>query len=870
MYFDKKFRKAEGRKENTVTSGNVRLQFITDRLLRMEWQEKGHFEDRQTLAVVNRDTGKVKISSEKKGKGLIVKSPALTVEISDTAAKLSADTVKISFKFKGKTVAWKPGMADKGNLGSTIRTLDGMQGACKMARVPSEHLGHKDNVHQLQPVDLGKGFLSRDGWSLIDDSKNIVIDLVDGQKWVVPRPEGERQDFYFIAYGHDYAEALADCAKVFGTQPLPPRYTLGYWWSRYWAYSDTQIEELVKSFRRMDLPIDVMVIDMDWHKEGWTGYSWDKRYFSDPAEHLAWLHKNGVKATLNLHPADGVGKHEDQFEEMCKAMDMDPKKTDRVPFDITSTKYMNNYFKVLHHPDEKRGIDFWWMDWQQGESTAMKGLDTLPWINQLHWEDMEGRKDREGKRPLIFSRFGGYGSGRYNIGFSGDTFSTWESLAFQPYFTATAANVLYGYWSHDIGGHMPGAIEPELYTRWIQYGIYSPILRTHTTKNPEAERRVWEYPAPYNEIMMNLIRQRYSMVPYIYTENRKAYDTAISLCRPMYYSYPEENNAYKYGNQYMFGGSMIVAPVVSPCDKATEMAEMEIWLPEGEWFDTARGSTVKGGRVIKSKYLINEIPVFVRPGTVIPGQKDLKALNEKYYKNLLMTVYGGKEGSYELYVDDGISMEYLKDEYITISMSHKCSGNSKTIKVVKSKGKYKGYVAERSLEVRLEASIPPSSVKIGKKSLSNYYRIDEETEGWGYDAYTGSVIIKVASFNLDKGIEIVVDYPAKADFKAAEGMRGNYSRLNKVNELDTFLTSYRILHQDERLSQELYQSGNRISRNPESFNAEMKQFASKVERLKEATQALSVSSLGWHYDEAYKTRIRRGKMALAILDDVQV
>ena len=138
------------------------------------------------------------------------------------------------------------------------------------------------------------------------------------------------------------------------------------------------------------------------------------------------------------------------------ALGVNANKVKRIPFDITDPRYMEHYFTLLHHPQEEAGVDFWWMDWQQGKTTAMPGLDTLPWINHLHWRDMERNPRRGGKRPLIFSRFGGYGAGRYCIGFSGDTYSVWESLHFQPYFTATAANVLYGYWSHDIGGHHAG------------------------------------------------------------------------------------------------------------------------------------------------------------------------------------------------------------------------------------------------------------------------------------------------------------------------------------------------------------------------------------------------------------------------------
>ena len=136
------------------------------------------------------------------------------------------------------------------------------------------------------------------------------------------------------------------------------------------------------------------------------------------------------------------------------------------------------------------------------------------WLGYVFFTDQA----REGKRPLMLNRWGGLGEHRYQIGFSGDTISVWSSLAFQPWFTATAANVGYAYWSHDIGGHMPGAVDPELYTRWVQFGVFAPVLRTHTTKNPEAERRIWAYPEPYSGIMRSDFDLRYSLVPYIYTE----------------------------------------------------------------------------------------------------------------------------------------------------------------------------------------------------------------------------------------------------------------------------------------------------------------------------------------------------------------
>ena len=200
----------------------------------------------------------------------------------------------------------------------------------------------------------------------------------------------------------------------------------------------------------------------------------------------------------------------------------------------------------------------------------MPGVTPTWWLNYVFFTDME----RRGKnRPLLFHRWGGLGNHRYQIGFSGDAISVWESLAFQPQFTATAANVGFGYWSHDIGGHMPGPVSPELYTRWIQFGVFSPILRTHTTKNPESERRLWAYPDAYFSVMRDAYRLRYALIPYIYTEARKAFDTGISICRPMYYEHPGAEEAYAATGQYMFGDAMIVAPIATPVDADAGGAE---------------------------------------------------------------------------------------------------------------------------------------------------------------------------------------------------------------------------------------------------------------------------------------------------------
>ena len=166
--------------------------------------------------------------------------------------------------------------------------------------------------------------------------------------------------------------------------------------------------------------------------------------------------------------------------------------------------------------------------------TRNSGVSPTWWLNYVHFTDQA----REGKRPLLFHRWGGLGNHRYQIGFSGDTISVWDSLAFQPWFTATAANVGYAYWSHDIGGHMPGVVEPELTRAGFSSGSLARSCAPHHQES-DAERRIWAYPEPYSEIMRDLYHRRYAMLPYIYTEARRTYDTGLAFLHPLYYEWPE-------------------------------------------------------------------------------------------------------------------------------------------------------------------------------------------------------------------------------------------------------------------------------------------------------------------------------------------
>lgn len=271
-------------------------------------------------------------------------------------------------------------------------------------------------------------------------------------------------------------------------------------------------------------------------------------------------------------------------------------------------------------------------------------------LNHFHYLDNAG----DNKRPLTFSRYAGPGNHRYPIGFSGDTVITWESLAFQPHFTATAANIGYGWWSHDIGGHFFGARDDELATRWLQFGTFSPILRLHSGNNPFITKEPWTFPSPAQEVMTEFLRLRHRLVPYLHTMNHRAATEGLPLILPMYYGFPEQTEAYQVPNQYQFGSQLMVAAITEPADRSTGLAQVKAWLPEGTWVDVLTGLIYDGGRQIHLRRDLKSIPVLATAGAIIPLDGAKIPGNEPVNpEHLELIVIVGADGHFDLIEDDG-------------------------------------------------------------------------------------------------------------------------------------------------------------------------------------------------------------------------
>ncbi|MBQ8574341.1 MAG: DUF5110 domain-containing protein [Bacteroidales bacterium] len=748
--------------------GQVRFTVITDGVIRLEWEPEGRFTDLASFVASERDYPEVDYKVKTSGKKVRIQTQKMTLEYKTGSGKFNAGNLVI--KANDGFFTWKPGMKQKHNLKGTFRTLDGLDGDVQTQNWVSDM--KKGEIRQFED-----GILSKDGWTLIDESESYLFDDSEWA-WVKERENKECQDWYFMAYGHDYKAALKDFTVFAGKMPLPPRFTFGYWWSRYWAYSDKEMRTLVDKFHAYDIPLDVLVVDMDWHytdegRGGWTGWTWNKSIFPNPGKFMDYLKDEGLKVTLNLHPADGFDHWEECYPALAESLGKDPASKDRIEWINSDKQFMSNMFEQVMHPMQKEGVDFWWLDWQQHVfDTKLTKLHNTWWINYCYFSDMQRYGD---KRPLLYHRWGGLGNHRYQVGFSGDATITWKSLEFQPYFTSTASNVLYGYWSHDIGGHLGDNIDPEMYTRWLQYGGFSPVMRTHSSKSGALNKEPWVFTEEYTNVIRQTVRQRYDMAPYIYAMARKGYDEGIALCRPLYYEWPEAQEAYdvKFRSQYMFGDNMLIAPVTKPMTDG--FAEMEIWLPEGSWYELHTGVLLKGGAVVKRHFALDEYGVYIKAGSVLPFYgEEVNNLNSND-EDIYVTVFPGGEGCFEMYEDAGNDKDYA-ESYATTHISSRWNSNVQTVTIAPRKGSYEGMPAEREFKVKVLASEAPANVTVNGEKVPYEY-LGEDL------AFV--IDVPVADCSVEKTVVITYadDQPA-----IAEGLIGISRRMARSIEALKFRT----------------------------------------------------------------------------------
>jgi alpha-glucosidase (family GH31 glycosyl hydrolase) len=817
-----------------VISNNVRFTVLTSRLLRIEDCTSNSLvcEDRKTIAVINRNLPVPKYTSEVNNKTLTISTEHLTLTY-EIGSQLSPNTLQVTGKFqyndddKDDESFWtyKYGTVDPLNLLGTIRTLDFQE------VVSLNCSDHTPDAH-CEP-----GLISRSGYAIINDTLNWALD--DENSWWA-EPNVDKEDIYILGHGLDFKAALKDYIKIGGRIPLLPKYSFGVWFSRWYDYTPGNVVEIVKKYEQHSLPLDVVVLDMNWHtKDRWTGYSWDDHLFSQHSDAISYMKHRQLAVTMNLHDAEGVHSHETHYPEMCRAIAKLQDTNETINFSIVNSTIAYALEDTILWPLEKNGVDFWWIDWQQGEGEkgegGAAGNKQNPTIWLEHIRSTNAQRRYQSNRNMVLARFGGLGAHRYPIHFSGDAAQSWQELSFQPYFSMTATNVG-AIWSHDTSG-----TNPELFTRWLQWSVVSHISRTHdrgesagrcAKVDPETCVMVEPWKTENAEANGKALRLRGALNPYLYSSARRTYETGVGYVTPLYYEWPTLEEAYEtaaphpsknssaFASQYLFGDDMMVAPVVTPSNKTTGLTELRVWIPPGIWIGLLDGRVVSGASDGSSSLSLQvdleDIPIFVKAGSIIPTLPVLPGetigLARKEYTHLIWTVYlatgAPTSGVGTVYEDDGVSTAYLRGKSAITTAMYKIeksrtahsllrgdddetatTTNTLTFTVA-TEGTYDTIPSFRSTTLRLTNTRPPQ--KVYSSGIEIPYSRFGGSGTWKYDMADAAVVIELTPSKIVDGVVVKLEMSTSPTTSSLALLDGLGYRLRRANSAKATLDEIRM------------------------------------------------------------------------------
>jgi alpha-glucosidase (family GH31 glycosyl hydrolase) len=389
----------------------------------------------------------------------------------------------------------------------------------------------------------------------------------------------------------------------------------------------------------------------------------------------------------------------------------------RITFDLSDQKQADVFMRSLHGPLMSQGVDFWWVDGGSG-SVDMPGLNKQLWTNKVFYDYSA---QATGKRAFILGRYGDWGSERYPGFFTGDTYSEWPVLAYEVAFSARGGNVLVPWISHDIGGFHGRRIDFDLYARWIEFGAFSGILRMHSAHENPREGNVrmpWTYGQQGVELMRRYFTLRTQLIPYIYSYAWRAHRESLPVLSPLYLEYPEVEEAYRHPHEYFFGSEMLVAPVIAAGGRHT------VWLPPGDWLGFFDGRHYEGGRTFSAQYAVQDTPVFVRAGAIVPEQRASEYSDQRPLDALILNVYGSGDGHFELYEDDGESLRADETgQHALTALSHTVGADGVHHLIIEPvQGAYPGEPQQRSYELRLHGSAQPSSISVNGEEAGPFRR----------------------------------------------------------------------------------------------------------------------------------------------------
>ena len=503
------------------------------------------------------------------------------------------------------------------------------------------------------------------------------------------------------------------------------------------------------------MPLNTLSLDTDWKAPNdWNGWEWNPSLFPSPTSFVHWASSHGIDVTLNIHSSID---------------DNDPKlaQAERIAGNaLASSSCTNGNCKVwdwssipqaesnfaLQQSFQRQGISFWWLDWCCDNSVvSATGVTPDAWIDHLYAQDMVNL----GERGFVLARIGGsngepqevYPAGPWSdhtstIAFTGDAWGTWNTLAAEAALVPDEASIGEPYVSSDIGSYLgppptqSGADPADLYDRWVQLGTFQPILRLHSN---DEDRLPWQYPQPVQGITESFLRLREALVPYTYTLAAEASQTGLPMARPLYLDYPDQPSAYQNPTEYLYGPDMLVAPVTTPGD----VASTTVWFPPGKWVDFFTGATFTGPSSATLAVPLDQMPVFVREGGIVPEQPSNGGTASPH--SLTALVYPGSTGSFDLYGDAGTGLGYTKGQrsetVITTSSSAPAAGPpSVRVTIGGARGSYRGEPTSVATTVEMVDVTRPNQVSVNGRNLSARSSAGQH---WSYQAATSTLTVAI-------------------------------------------------------------------------------------------------------------------------------
>ncbi len=686
----------KAREDCTFKGNKYRITVLSDVLLRFEYSETGKFNDYPTIFAINRNFAKKPVFTVKQDEKYInITNDYFILEYSKEkpyiASKLVPDS-NLRITLKGTDKLWYFGNPEVKNLKGTTYSFD-----------------NKTNI------SLSKGLYNLDGFASIDDTMSPVF-ISDG---TIKKNPSDALDVYVFIYKNDFQKALDSYFELTGKPSFIPRYALGVCWNKNEDYTEAELKDIISNFNKINIPLSSILLGSKWNlnKEGKTlsNYKFDNEKYKNLEQTINDIHQKNVFLGLTINPQSGITPYDSGYQSLKTKLNIT--KDGIIPINVYNTAILETFLNEIL---ANLNIDFIKIDEITEDKTKTFML--------MHYIYKSLSKTAE-RRGLILSRNPGIASHRYPALYSGNTKVSWKTLKYLPYFNITSSNLGLSYYSHDIGGYEGGVEDSELYTRYVQFGTYSPIFRFSSKEGRYYKREPWKWDIFTESIVKDYIRIRHRLIPYIYSEVYKYSKDGINLIKPLYLDYEKILDEPLYKNEYHFGKELFVCPITEPKDKVMNRVVHRMYLPEGTWYDFKTGKKFPGGKRYVTFYKDEDYPVYAKSGAIVPmAILDENNLNSvKPPEKMEIQVFPGVSNNYDLYEDDGVTNLYKEGYYIVTNIDYNYRKNNYTLILRPTQGKTGIIPDKRDYKIKFRNTKRPEYVKVnvGRFEVEFTTRSDE-------------------------------------------------------------------------------------------------------------------------------------------------